>query len=184
MNNTYIPEIWKDIQFEENISKNEVFKISNHGRVKSFKKDTKNGSIVNPSLAGGYKMMSLKQNSGKRTGRYIHRLVALNFIEKENEDQNLVIHIDYDRKNNHILNLKWATEQEKVEHNINNPNKTKASRAHNTKLTEGRVKMIKKKLLDPNRKTRMKILAKQFGISEMQLYRIKTGENWGYVTVD
>jgi len=28
----------------------------------------------------------------------------------------------------------------------------------------------------------MKMIAKQFGISEMQLYRIKTGENWGSVT--
>jgi hypothetical protein len=44
--------------------------------------------------------------------------------------------------------------------------------------------MIKRKLSDPKRKTRMKMIAKQFGISEMQLYRIKTGENWGHVTID
>jgi DNA-binding Xre family transcriptional regulator len=45
------------------------------------------------------------------------------------------------------------------------------------------VKRLKKKLLDPNRKTRYKILAKQFGVSEMQLHRIKTGENWGHIIV-
>jgi len=44
--------------------------------------------------------------------------------------------------------------------------------------------LIKKKLLDPNRKTRMKMLAHQFRISEMQLYRIKSGENWGHVMVE
>jgi len=43
--------------------------------------------------------------------------------------------------------------------------------------------LLKKKLLDPGRKTRMKILAKQFGVTEMQLHRIKTGENWGEVKV-
>ena len=30
----------------------------------------------------------------------------------------------------------------------------------------------------------MRIIAKQFGISEMQLYRIKSGENWGHVKID
>jgi hypothetical protein len=28
----------------------------------------------------------------------------------------------------------------------------------------------------------MKMIAKQFGVSEMQLYRIKSGENWGWVS--
>jgi hypothetical protein len=37
--------------------------------------------------------------------------------------------------------------------------------------------------MDPNRKTRLKLIAKQFGISEMQLYRIKSGENWGHIKV-
>jgi hypothetical protein len=52
------------------------------------------------------------------------------------------------------------------------------------KLTEAKVKILKRKLLDPNRKTRVKMLARQFGVSEMQLYRIKIGENWGHVKVD
>jgi hypothetical protein len=30
----------------------------------------------------------------------------------------------------------------------------------------------------------MKILARQFGVSEMQLYRIKSGENWSSVKPD
>jgi predicted DNA binding protein len=52
------------------------------------------------------------------------------------------------------------------------------------KLTESKVRLLKKKIFDPNRKTRLKMLAKQFGISEMQLYRIKSGENWGHVKID
>lgn len=53
----------------------------------------------------------------------------------------------------------------------------------NKKLSEIDVIRLKKKLLDPNRKTRLKILARQFGVSEMQLHRIKTGENWGHIKV-
>ena len=45
------------------------------------------------------------------------------------------------------------------------------------KLTGVKVKIIKRKLFDTNRKTRMKMLAKLYGTSEMQLYRIKSGEN-------
>jgi hypothetical protein len=57
-------------------------------------------------------------------------------------------------------------------------------KADGPKLTETKVMRLKKILLDPNRKTRMKILAKQFGVSEMQLYRIKSGENWGHIKVN
>jgi DNA-binding Xre family transcriptional regulator len=38
-------------------------------------------------------------------------------------------------------------------------------------------------LSDPNRKTRLKIIAKRFGVSEMTLQRIKTGENWGHIKI-
>ena len=30
----------------------------------------------------------------------------------------------------------------------------------------------------------MRLIAKQFGISEMQLYRIKSGENWSHVKME
>ena len=52
------------------------------------------------------------------------------------------------------------------------------------KLNSTQVMLLKKKIFDPNRKTRLKILAKQFGISEMQLYRIKSGENWSHIKID
>ena len=40
------------------------------------------------------------------------------------------------------------------------------------KLTATQVMRLKKKIHDPNRKTRLKLIAKQFGISEMQLYLV------------
>ena len=51
------------------------------------------------------------------------------------------------------------------------------------KLTSTDVIRLKKRILDPNRKTRLRLIAKEFGISEMQLHRIKTGENWGHIIV-
>jgi hypothetical protein len=43
------------------------------------------------------------------------------------------------------------------------------------------VRRLKKILNDPNRRTRLKIIAKRFGVTTMQLRRIKTGENWSHV---
>jgi uncharacterized protein YjcR len=42
---------------------------------------------------------------------------------------------------------------------------------------------IKKLLAKPNRTTRLKMIAKQFGVSEMQISRIKSGENWSHIKV-
>jgi DNA-binding Xre family transcriptional regulator len=36
-------------------------------------------------------------------------------------------------------------------------------------------------LSDPKRKLTFKQLAEKYGVSEMTLYRIKSGENWGKV---
>lgn len=179
---SYLPEEWKKVDFGENISEKETYLISNHGRLKSLKVDKIVGVLKNQSEIAGYKSIHIKQKSGKTTARYIHKLVAEAFIEKTSEDQTFVIHIDYDKLNNNVNNLSWASKEERFAHLRTNPNFKNS--IGNSKLNEGRVKMIKKKLLDPNRKTRMKMLAKQFGISEMQLHRIKTGENWGHVKID
>ena len=128
--------------------------------------------------------MPILQKTGKKTARYIHKLVAQTFIKKSKDLQQFVIHLDYNKENNKIWNLKWATKQEKEKHQFSNPRyDDPANKITRSKLTEGQVKIIKRKLNDPNRKTRLKMIAKQFGVSEMQLHRIKSGENWSYVKV-
>jgi DNA invertase Pin-like site-specific DNA recombinase len=57
------------------------------------------------------------------------------------------------------------------------------NRVKGLKLNITKVKSIKRLLAKPGKKT-MKQIAEQFDISEMQLYRIKSGENWSHVTLD
>lgn len=177
----YPLEKWKHVVFDDKIAEFENYKISNYGRLINCKHDRE--KLVNLSQTNGYPSISLKQRvNGKSTGRYIHKLVAQHFLEKE-EGQVYVIHLDYDKKNNHFENLKWATKREKEVHQFSGTNfkNRKIDRSY-AKLTESRVRIIRRKVNNPNRRTRIKMIAKEFGISEMQLYRVVSGENWKHVT--
>jgi hypothetical protein len=175
-------EKWVDLNVE-NMASTVNYKISSFGRVKSFVVDKENGQLIKPCLVVGYPAIRIRMNVGKYKTMYVHRLVADHFVTKESDKHNFVIHKDHDKENNRIGNLEWVTKPEMMVHQVKSPVRIaslKGSR-RNKKLTETQVKLLKRKLNDPNRKTRMKILARQFGVSEMQLYRIKSGENWGSV---
>jgi hypothetical protein len=173
----YWNEEWKTIEFDDNIAEDEKFKISNLGRLINCK--TSEETLVKQYYINGYQNLPVRQKrNGNMTSRYVHKLVAEHFLERN--DGVFVIHLDYDKTNNHVDNLKWATKKEKEIHQFSNPEFKNIVRKKpsNTKLTETKVKLIKRKINDPNRRTRMKMIAKQFGVSTMQLYRIKSGENW------
>ena len=46
---------------------------------------------------------------------YIHRLVAIHFIDNPN-NYNIVNHIDGNKANNHVSNLEWTTQKDNVNH--------------------------------------------------------------------
>lgn len=175
-------EKWKDIKFDNNISKNEKYKISNYGRIINCKTDKE--FLVKKYFINGYQTLPLKQEkSGKQTSRYVHKLVAEHFIEKN--DGICVIHLNYDKTNNRVENLKWATKREKELHQFSNPKWDGIVKERNKKigkLNEGRVKIIKRQL--KNNRTRINLIAKRFGVSDTQIHRIKRGENWSSVTTD
>ncbi len=174
-------EEWKPLLHDEIVDREKVH-ISNHGRLKSFKTEEK-GRILKFATVRGYKTITLRLADGGRRSYYIHKLVATHFLQRDSDEQKYVIHLDHDKENNQVVNLKWSTKEEKEKHQQQNP-LWREGITRSAKLTESKVRLIKEKIFDPNRKTRMKMIARQFGISEMQLYRIKSGENWGHVKVD
>jgi len=175
-------EEWKDVKFDEKISNAKKFKISNYGRVLYCKDDKE--FLRKKSYINGYETISVKQiANNKHTSRYVHKLVAQHFIEKENDEQMFVLHINYDKLDNAVENLKWATKREKELHQFKNPVFVASIKNKKTsyKLTEGKVKIIKRQL--KNKRTRITMIAKRFGVSDMQIHRIKSGENWGHVKI-
>lgn len=113
-------EIWKDIKGFEGI-----YQVSNTGKVRSFPRKvwnyTKPGRILKPHDNGhSYLNVRLVKEGYEQKHAYIHRLVAEAFIPNpENKEQ--INHLDFDKSNNHVDNLKWATRTENIRHYRNTP---------------------------------------------------------------
>ena len=96
-----------------NISNFPNYQISNFGNCKIVS----TGQVLKPGTnREGYLFIGLT-NNGDRSTIKIHRLVANAFIENP-ESKLIVDHINHDKKNNMISNLRWATKTE------NNQNKS------------------------------------------------------------
>lgn len=134
----------------------------------------------------------LERNLKKRTINHhfmIHRLVAAYFLPAPHPDQTIVAHLDYDKINNSVNNLKWMNQEEHSLHQSKNPKViaekkwrkyNRKPRTKGMKLTSSQVIHIKLQL---RRKKPARQISKQFGISEMQVWRIKSGENWSIIKI-
>ena len=98
-------EVWKEIKGYENI-----YFVSNKGRIKSFQKGKCNYLKPKPSKTG-YLIANLTKN-GKRKWFYIHRLVLSAFCPIDNAENMQVNHKDENKTNNSLLNLEWVTPKE------------------------------------------------------------------------
>lgn len=107
-------EIWKDIPEYE-----ELYEISNLGRVKSKTRKTKfgrgwkvyEGQILKPQEdKDGYFKISLSKD-GKKRRFFIHRLVMMSFVDNS-LNLPVVNHIDGNKQNNKLNNLEWVTRSE------------------------------------------------------------------------
>lgn len=102
-------EIWKTIDDYPD------YMVSNMGRVKSFKKGKE--VILKPILGKiGYYYVNLR-NNGKRKVHYIHRLISEYFIPNP-ENKPCIDHINTDRTDNRVENLRWVTQKENCNNDI------------------------------------------------------------------
>ena len=105
-----IMEIWKDVVGYEGL-----YQVSNMGRVKSLNygrerilKASDNGS--------GYLYVALCKK-GKYKNFLVHRLVAMVFISNP-ENKPCIDHIDTNKRNNKVENLRWVTHEENMNNSL------------------------------------------------------------------
>lgn len=110
-------ELWKDIKNYEFL-----YQVSNFGRIKNL--------VTNKILKGfynkkGYLSVKLYKNKNTKTF-FIHRLVALNFIDNP-ENKLQVNHINGIKDDNNLSNLEWSTNVENMNHRYTSLGKEKYS---------------------------------------------------------
>ena len=104
----------KNTQWRPVIGYEGVYEVSENGDVRNVKKE----KVLKPQKhRGGYRQIILwRQNKFKAL--YMHRLVAMSFIENP-LCKKQVNHIDGDKSNNRINNLEWVTASENEKHAYN-----------------------------------------------------------------
>ena len=179
-------ETWKQLQFIGHKELRKKYAVSSTGRAASYTNDvTEDGKILNGSLTSGYRTLNLHLENGNGT-IYLHREIAKVFCKKPSPKYKFVIHLNHKKEDNNFTNLKWATLVEVGSHQQNSPQKIaykkrQANKTVGLKLNVTIVKSIKGMINNPKRKLTYKQMAILYNVSEMTLYRIKSGENWGRV---
>ena len=152
-------EIWKDVPGYE-----QYYMVSNTGKM--FSKFS--NRLLTPWMTShGYMRVSLRLNKTKTTRVFVHRLVALAFIDNPlNKTQ--VNHIDGNKQNNHVSNLEWVTPSENIQHSMETGfNKCGVDRT-TSKLSREDVEYIRQNPLNLSQRK----LAKMFGVSKSPIYQV------------
>ncbi|MEO7983621.1 MAG: HNH endonuclease [Bacteroidota bacterium] len=179
-------EVWRPLTFSGWRQLRNRYAVSSLGRISSYKLDVlKDGKVLSGSLTTGYRTLNLHRPNNKGT-LYIHREMAQLFLSKPSPKHKYVIHRNHNKLDNNIKNLRWTTLEQMIEHQQDSPAKIaykekQANKTEGLKLTSGQVKKIKTLLKSKSRNITIRQLATNYGVSEMTMYRIKSGENWGRI---
>ena len=176
-------ELWKPVVGYEG-----VYEVSSKGRVRSVdrvlidrngREKNFRGQIIATHLNKyGYPICTLWR-CGKGKTSTIHRLVAISFLENEN-DKPQVNHIDGNKENNSIDNLEWVTNSENDIHAFEIGLRTtrRGVDCNFTKLTDEIVLSIR----DMKKKgATQRHIAQTFNISEGNVSQIVNRKRWAWL---
>lgn len=159
------------------------YAVSTSGRVASYVSSLQeDGKLLRGSLTAGYRTLNLHLDKTNST-IYFHREIARVFCKKKTVRHKYVIHLNHKKADNEAKNLRWVTREEMTAHQQKSPQKLaykkrQANRTTGLKLTAAQVRSIKDLMRNPKRKMSYRQIAWKYNVSEMTLYRIKSGENW------
>lgn len=112
------------------------YEVLSTGKVLSYK-DNGNIHDIGRQNNNGYVIVTLSDANKNRTTRLVHRLVAEAFLPKQ-QGKDIVDHIDEDKTNNAIDNLRWCSPQENAEFY-----NTKDGRRHRIDLSKKRKEQLR-----------------------------------------
>lgn len=188
---SYMDETWKPVKGYEGL-----YEVSSIGRVKRvarkvdysnkrFSKDTLMSireKILSPVKIGSskekYFAVNLRNKSGERKLRKVHRLVAEAFIPNPGGLPQ-IDHKDGNKNNNSVSNLEWVTGEENYRRAlIMGLACSKGSRNGNAKLTDEQVDEIRKTHIRESRNFGAMALSRKYGVHRSTIEKIVKGESW------
>lgn len=182
-------EKWKLIEFPKKVKLQKKYLVSNTGKLSSYYDSPKEAQKLKAKRIEDYHCISLRM-FGVKKSLFVHRLVAEAFLRQPTPKHKFVIHLDHNKSNNNASNLKWVTLEQQVEHRKSSPAVKRALKDrilqdgnYSKVLNEKKVTKIKEEIWNPKRKRTLKQIAEAYGVSEMNIYRIKSGEFWYKIKV-
>lgn len=179
-------EIWKKVQGYP------CYEVSNKGRVRSKSKTIMSirhgnpcevrykGRILKPGKTkAGYMLVVLYHSIKPKQSFFVHRLVASAFIGKSPKGKHDVMHLDDNKRNNKMSNLRWGSPQDNSDDKVSKGRQTLGSRNKHAILMESDVLKIVKLLKAGSLGID---IARQFCISTGTISNIKTGYSWSHLT--
>lgn len=135
-----MPKLWKPIVGYEG-----SYLVSNHGDVLSLKDQFGRSRklLRKPTVdrKTNYVRITLYKKEIGDTIKYVHRLVAEAFLNKE-EGKNYVNHIDSNRSNNNVDNLEWCTQSHNIQHGYKQGNIKPTRHRLNKSTSKNKFKLI------------------------------------------
>jgi len=157
------------------------YDVSNLGRVRSWRTfQGKIGTtfhILKPSFCGGQRKKIAPRRNCKTFSRAVHILVLNAFISPRPKGK-LACHEDDNCWNNRLWNLKWATPEENHKDQKRNNKIPRGEQHGNAKLTEKIIIDIRNRHANGEKTSH---LAKEYGIPDTDINRIKRGDSWKHV---
>jgi len=159
------------------------YEISNTGKVRSIDRQVYH-SKGNLNLKGKPVKMRIKNYGyvcltfqGKSNNFYIHRLVALHFIDNP-EKKHDVNHIDGNRANFSLSNLEWISHRDNVLHARRVLFKNIGEKHHKSKLDNQKVREIREAVLAG---AEYKPLAKKYSVTRQVIASVVKRKTWIHV---
>lgn len=146
--------------------------VSRSGQVLSLRRPRAAGGILSSKIASGYVVVRLQRGKSRFTA-LVHRLVLSAFIGPC-PDFMEAAHLDGNRLNNSLENLKWVTRKENHSHKSMHGTRQSGEKAPSAKLSWESVRYIRSQY----RKIRQTDLAERFGVNRTTIQRIHSGECW------
>lgn len=170
-------EEWRDIA----LPKGEGYKVSNFGRVLSYKSGAP--KLLNPVLKSKGYMSVVLYNDGSSRIYLVHVLVASAFIPNP-KNKPFVNHKNGVKTDNRLENLEWVTCRENLwhAHRMGLYKSLVGTKNRNSQLTADEVRYIRANYKKGDKEFGLEALAKKFRVSESTIRRVIRKE--GYTDVE